>query len=82
MGPVSQKEYKISIDYHDLNQFTFKVDNKSKTMTGPEYYGAPTTQAKSIGVKISPLTTFDGTYAPDGFGSIQAEVDDVMVNGD
>ena len=22
MGPVSQKEYKISIDYHDLNQFT------------------------------------------------------------
>ena len=81
-GPVSQREYTMSIDYHDLNQFTFSIDNKSKTMTGPDYFGPPNEPYMAIGTKISPLTSLDGTYAPDGFGSIQAEVDDVMVNGD
>ena len=76
--------YSIAVQYLKPDRFTFTLDGKSRTLTGPAYIGPPLYPSREIGVRISSMSKngVQWQYEPEGSGFIEAQADNVVVTGE
>ena len=76
--------YTIGLQYLKPDRFTFTLDGKSRTLTGPSHHGPPLYALREIGARISSMSK-DGVqwrYEPEGSGFIEARADNAVISNE